>query len=244
MTLLMVMTERRICRVYDLWSKLYDRTFVVVAHKRQHSAIAQLHLSPGDRVLDLGVGTGSTLSRYPEDVCVVGVDLSRGMLSQAAEKRTNGRLDHCELIQGDAMYPPFADASFDHIIISHTISVVSDPLRVMQWAARLVRPGGRVVVLNHFQSTRPVLAVLGKALNPLCMWMGWRSDLALEALLQNHDLQLEYCFQQRIADLWTIVVLSRPPAHARRGWETGTLPEQDEPSDVCRQATVGALSGG
>ena len=149
------------------------------------------------------------------------------------------------LIQGDAMCPPFADASFDHIIISHTISVVSDPLCVMQWAARLVRPGGRVVLLNHFLSARPWLAVIGKVINPLCMWMGWRSDVALEILLRGHDLQVEYCFQPRIADLWTIVVMHRPELPTASDGRSTNSPHRDDPlREAPSVASFGALIGG
>ncbi len=246
--LTMSMTERRTGRVYDIWSKLYDCTFGFVTRNRQDRALSHLHLRAGQRVLDLGVGTGSMLSWYPRDVRVVGMDLSRGMLFLAAERRTQGRLDHCELIQGDAMCPPFAAASFDHIVISHTISVVSDPVRVMQWAARLVRPGGRVVLLNHFLSASPFLAVLGKALNPLCMWMGWRSDVALETLLRSHELKMEYSFQPRMADLWTVVVLHRPEQTPGRGLRSASTPRDHAPRDdasaVPGEATISALISG
>jgi len=180
--------------------------------KRQRHAMAQLPLKPGDRVLDLGVGTGMTMPMYPRDVKVVGMDLSGGMLNLAAAKHQAMKLDHCLLVQADAMAPPFAEQSFDHVLISHTIGVVRDPMRVLQWAAALVRPEGRVVVLNHFKSSRPLVAAVENALNPVCMRIGWRSNLPLESLLRGPDLDLEYCFRIRLADLWKIVVLRRPPA--------------------------------
>lgn len=213
----MSMTERRTGKVYDLWSRMYDRTFVVMARKHQRIAMAQLPLRPGDNVLDLGVGTGVTMPMYPRSVHVVGMDLSSGMLAHATAKRRQLELDHCHLVQGDAMHPPFAPKSFDHVIISHTISVVSNPASVMRWATRLVKPGGRIVVLNHFQSSQPILAAVGKVLNPLCMRMGWRTDVPLEILLGSLDLDLEYCFRLHLVDLWKIVVLRRKSTNGAGG---------------------------
>jgi phosphatidylethanolamine/phosphatidyl-N-methylethanolamine N-methyltransferase len=204
----MSMTERRTGRLYDRWSKVYDRTFVPMTLKRQRIAIAQLPLRPADRILDLGVGTGVTLSLYPRFVRVVGMDLSGGMLGHAARKCR--QFTHCSLVQGDALCPPFADRSFDHAMISHTISVVSDPARVMRWAARLVKPGGRIVVLNHFCSSRPLVAALEKVVNPLCMRLGWRADLSMESVVSGPELELEYCFRLGLADPWKIVVLRQP----------------------------------
>lgn len=206
----MHVTERRTIRVYDLWSRLYDRTFGMVVQKRQRHAMAQLPLKPGDRVLDLGVGTGMTMSWYPRHVKVVGMDLSAGMLTLAAARHQAMKLDHCLLVQADAAEPPFAEQSFDHVLISHTIGVVSDPMRVLRWAAALVRPEGRVVILNHFKSPRPLVAAVENAINPFCMRIGWRSNLSLERLLRATDLDLEYCVQVHLADLWKIVVLRRP----------------------------------
>ena len=235
----MHVTERRTIKVYDLWSRLYDRTFGFVAQKRQKCAMAQLPLKAGDRVLDLGVGTGMTMPLYPRDVKVIGMDLSLGMLTLAAAKHQAMKLDHCLLVQGDAMAPPFAAASFDHVLISHTIGVVSDPVGVLRLAARLVRPGGRIVVLNHFQSSRPFVAAVENALNPLCRRIGWRSNLPLESLLRGPDLDLEYCFQIRLADLWKIAVLRRTVGHRASKVPSGSVRFEDD-TVVALQETFAA----
>ena len=128
----MRMKEASTGPLYDLWSWFYDVTFGALVHKRQERALEQVRPSPGDRVLDLGVGTGMTLPHYPSNVEVVGMDLSAGMLAKAAEKRAQQNLEHCQLVLADAMHVPFADQSFDHIVISHTISVVSDANRLLR----------------------------------------------------------------------------------------------------------------
>lgn len=195
-------------RVYNAWSKVYDTTFGRLVHKRQHHALAQLRHNPGDRVLDLGVGTGMTLLQYPRDMQVVGIDLSPGMLEQAREKVIEHGLDHVELHLGNALETPFADHSFDHVVISHTISVVNDPAALMREAKRLVKPDGRIILLNHFRSPLPVIGWVERVANPLFMKLGWRSDLTFEECLEGVGLSVLYRYKISAIDFWQIAVLS------------------------------------
>ena len=205
-----MMDESKTSKQYDRWSKFYDRTFGVLLKKRLQRSIAELRLKPGQRVLDLGVGTGVTLDHYPPGVRVVGADLSPGMLAQAQRKVRQLSLESMHLVQADALRPPFAEGSFDHILITHVISVVSDPTALLRWAARLVRPGGRIVLVNHFRSDCRVLGSIEKALNPLCVKLGWRSDLTLAEVVEGGPLELEYQFKLHKMDLWRIAVLGSP----------------------------------
>lgn len=224
------MKESVTSKTYDIWSWFYDCTFAQLVRLRHVRAVQQLRTRPGDRILDIGVGTGRMLPLYPKDVQVVGMDLSGGMLAKAAKKCRARGLKHCRLVRADAMLPPFAPASFDQIVITHTISVVSQPEILIQWASRLLKPGGRIILLNHFQSTYPVVAWVEKVLNPLFVFIGWRSDLALDDVLRLVDLRLvdlrvDYRFKVRLLDLWQIIVLTNTRADSHTA-----IPPRVEPT--------------
>ena len=225
------MDEPTTSRCYDIWAGFYDRTFGALVHKRQVRAIQELRPEPGSRILDLGVGTGMTLEHYPDNVTVVGMDLSWGMLAKAQAKCDRLGLDHCQLVQGDAMAPPFAERSFDHIIVTHTVSVVSDPPRLMRWCQQLIKPGGRIIVLNHFRSDNPVIGGIEKAINPVCVKIGWRSDLSLADCLEGVDLAVRYQFKLSTVDVWRIVVLTEhEPGVTRQGEDPAVPPPNAEPA--------------
>ena len=217
------MEESTTEKTYDFWAGFYDRTFGALVHRRQTRAIAELRIQPGDRVLDLGVGTGLSLIKYPDEARVVGVDLSGGMLAKAADKLAEAGRTNVTLVQADAMNTPFAEHSFDHVMVSHVISVVSDPNRLLAEAKRICKPDGRIVVLNHFQSHQPVVGWFERVLNPLFVRIGWRSDLTLQECVHGLGLHVLYHFKLAWVDFWQIVVLSPTPR--------GPIPATDRAAD-------------
>jgi phosphatidylethanolamine/phosphatidyl-N-methylethanolamine N-methyltransferase len=203
------MQEASTKRIYDIHSLFYDATFGRLVRRRIANAISHMDIGPDDRVLDLGVGTGCSLSYYqPNRGRIIGVDLSSGMLGKARKKIAELGLTNTTVFQADAMQLPFADNSFDHIFISHVISVVSDPYRLVREAQRVAKPGSRIVIVNHFQSTNRLLAMIEKWLCPLCTKLGWRSDLALLDLVRRTGVEVDYRFKLESIDLWETVVMS------------------------------------
>jgi phosphatidylethanolamine/phosphatidyl-N-methylethanolamine N-methyltransferase len=177
-------------RVYDVYGRFYD-AFEMLFKRRLGRAISSIPLHSGDRVLDVGIGTGLSLEYYPSYVHVTGLDLSPGMLRQAQRKLDEGlvrayapRRD-TELLQGDALNLPFPDNSFDAVLLSHVVTTVPDPQRCMAEAMRVAREHAYIVLVNHFRSPYPVLSWLETAIDPICRKLGWRSDLSLEQLLES-----------------------------------------------------------
>jgi phosphatidylethanolamine/phosphatidyl-N-methylethanolamine N-methyltransferase len=202
------MQETSTRKIYDVHAMFYDATFGRLVRRRIERAIHHMNIQPGDRVLDLGIGTGVSMNFYPRHANLVGVDLSGGMLREARKKIREQGLDRFFVFQANALQLPFADSTFDHLFISHVISVVSDPVMLVREAQRVAKPGARIVIVNHFQSTNRFIALVEKWLCPLCTKLGWRSDLALQDLIRNTGVEVDYRYKLESIDLWETVVIT------------------------------------
>ena len=198
--------------IYNIWSRFYDPLLTKLVQRRQEQAISRMDLNPGEWLLDIGIGTGLSLPFYPRRLNVVGLDISEGMLSRAGQRIEEMALRQARLTLADAMSLPFEDNSFDHILVSHVITVVSDPVRLIHEIRRVGKPGCRIVVINHFQSGNSIMALLEKWLCPLCQKIGWRSDLALENLMAQTGLEVDFRYKLDNVDLWETVFITNAPA--------------------------------
>ena len=202
------MQEASTRKIYDFHSAFYDITFGRLVRRRIERAIRHMNIGDTDRVLDLGIGTGCSLNYYPDRGRIVGVDLSAGMLREVRKKIETRNLSHASVMQADALRLPFADDTFDHIFISHVISVVSDPNQLIKEAQRVGKPDARIIVLNHFQSTNRLIAMVERWLCPLCTKLGWRTDLNLQELIRQTGIEVDYRYKLESIDLWETVVMS------------------------------------
>jgi phosphatidylethanolamine/phosphatidyl-N-methylethanolamine N-methyltransferase len=202
------MQESSTRKIYDVHSVFYDATFGRLVKRRIERAIHHMNIAESDVVLDLGIGTGVSLNYYPSHAQVIGVDLSAGMLREARKKIRERGLNRAFVFQADAMKLPFADSTFDHVFISHVISVVSDAVMLVREAQRVAKPGARIVIVNHFQSTNRFIALLEKWMCPLCTKLGWRSDLALQDLIRRTGVEIDYRYKLESIDLWETVVIT------------------------------------
>ncbi len=205
----MRMQEATTRKIYDIQSVFYDVTFGRLVRRRIERAIRHMNIGLSDRVLDLGIGTGASLNYYyPNRGHIVGIDLSSGMLREARKKIAERGLHNTIVFQADAMRLPFDDSSFDYVFISHIISVVSDPCKLVREAQRVAKPNARIVMVNHFQSTNRFIALVEKWLCPLCTKLGWRSDLALSDLIRQTGVEVDYRYKVDQIDLWETVVMT------------------------------------
>ncbi|HEX8324357.1 MAG TPA: methyltransferase domain-containing protein [Tepidisphaeraceae bacterium] len=200
------MQEASTRKIYDVQSMVYDYTFGQLVKKRIARAITHMNIQPGETVLDVGIGTGGSMSFYPKHARVMGVDLSSGMLREARKKIIDDDYQNITVFQGNALELPFEDSSFDHLFISHVISVVSQPELLVREAQRVAKEGAKIVILNHFLSTNRFVAMLEKWANPICQKIGWRSDLALADLVAKTQIEIDYRYKLRSVDLWETVV--------------------------------------
>src|SRR5271156_5713050 len=118
-------------RIYSDLARFYD------FEDHEHEVIESLNLRPGQRVLEVGVGTGMSLDAFPPYVHVVGIDPSDAMLAHAHDKIRENAWGHVEVKKGDALNLDFPDNSFDDVVTFHVITVVPDPLRMMSEMVRV-----------------------------------------------------------------------------------------------------------
>ena len=191
--------------VYDKLAIVYDLFFGPALHPGRLRAIEVMNIQPGERILEVGVGTGINLSLYPRHASVTGIDFSSSMLEKARERAAKPDAAPVRLLQMDAADLRFADNSFDVVYAPYLISVVPDPVRVAQEMSRVCRPGGRFLILNHFLSPNPILSRLERLISPATVHVGFKADLDLQAFLTQADVKPVSIEKVNWPKIWSLV---------------------------------------
>jgi phosphatidylethanolamine/phosphatidyl-N-methylethanolamine N-methyltransferase len=193
--------------VYDKLAKVYDFTFGPTLHPGRLRAIERMDIQSGERVLEVGVGTGINLSLYPKKCSVTGIDFSESMLEIARERAGRKDIRNVRLLQMDAADLKFPDNAFDIVYAPYLISVVPDPVRVAGEMRRVCRPGGRVILLNHFLSPNPLLSRVERLISPFTIHIGFKADLDLPAFLTQAEMQPQSIEKVNFPKIWSLVTV-------------------------------------
>ena len=194
-----------VSEAYARLSPIYDLAFGALLQPGRLAAIRRMSLQPGDRVLEVGTGTGINTSLYPPSCRVTAIDISAPMLERARERVAREGLAHVRLLEADAAHLTFADDSFDSVYAPYVISVVPDPVQVAREMRRVCRPGGRIVILNHFRSRNALVARMERAIAPATVHIGFRTDLDLEGLLHHANLRPMRIEKVNFPPIWSLV---------------------------------------
>lgn len=163
-------------KAYARWAPIYDLVYDKLTEPAARAAVEAARAC-GPRVLEAGVGTGLALGYYPRDTELHGVDLSEDMLRRAQDKVTKRGLTHVKSLQVmDVTRLGFPDASFDAVTAQFLITLVPEPERALDEFARVLRPGGEIVLVNHFGQEDGALAKAEQLVAPLASAIGWSSD--------------------------------------------------------------------
>ncbi len=136
--------------LYQRLAPLYDVVYGTLLQPGRRRALTRLSPQAGERILEVGVGTGFALRDYPAGSRIVAIDMSQAMLARARARQRRHRLDHVHLCRMDGEALAFPDGCFDAVYAPYVVNVVADPVRLTREMLRVCRPGGRLVFLNHF----------------------------------------------------------------------------------------------
>jgi len=197
---------------YARWAPVYDKTFGAITEGGRKRAVAHVN-TRGGSVLEVGVGTGLSLEHYDPAITIAGIDFSDEMLAKARQKVARRGLDNVSsLRQMDARHLDFPDDSFDTVVAMHIVSVVPEPERVMAEMARVCKPGGQIVITNHFAREKGVMAVIERLMAPFEKALGWHSDFSLTRVTGEPSLQIVTKRPIPPLGMMTFLVLEKAPA--------------------------------
>lgn len=200
-----------ILKSYERYAPVYDQTFGWLLSFRGRSMAAGLTNRVPGRILEVGVGTGISLNYYRKEHQVHGIDISPHMLERAKRRVSQKRLSHVTHLEiMDARDIKYPDNSFDAVVAAYVMSVVPEPAKVMREIERVCKPGGDVIIVNHFAAGKGMRRNLESMLAPLSNKLGWRPDMPVEEILHNTHLREVRRHKLPPLGLFTMLHLRKP----------------------------------
>jgi phosphatidylethanolamine/phosphatidyl-N-methylethanolamine N-methyltransferase len=193
-------------RTYRLFSGSYDLVFGPVFHPGRKEAVRIANDRPAQRILEVGVGTGLSLPHFRRDARVTGIDVSAEMLAKARRRVERLKLKQVEALQVmDAEQMSFADNAFDAVLALYVASVVPDPARFAAEMRRVCKPGGTIVIVNHFTSENGIMRFIEKRLAPLAGKIGFHADFPLDRFLAVSRLAVRETRPSNLFGYWKLL---------------------------------------
>jgi phosphatidylethanolamine/phosphatidyl-N-methylethanolamine N-methyltransferase len=170
---------------YGRWAPVYDLIFDLPFHPGRAAAAraAAEAAGPGGEILVIGVGTGLELPLLPGNVLVTGIDISTPMLHAARARVARKALAQVKgLHLMDAAALEFPDAAFDAALAPYVMSVVPNPAAALEEAWRVLRPGGSLIVMNHFAASGGIRAAIERRMETAAAWLGWHPNFSYSTI--------------------------------------------------------------
>ena len=195
-------------KIYSLYSHFYDSLFGTLLNPGRRAARKLMDIQPGERVLEVGIGTGISLPLYPENVEVVGIDINQDMIKQAGEKKHRLGYSNVKLCITDASEMGFKNNYFDKVIASHSITVIPNPFETLKEIKRVCKENAEFFFLNYAGSDDNLVARFEKALSPIRCRLGLGKFIDLEGLLRNANFKIDFKDRVNIFKLFQIIKCS------------------------------------
>ncbi len=199
-------SPEHVIRAYDRYAGAYDWLFGAILKPGIRQMARRVEACGPARLLEIGVGTGLTLPHYPSDIEITGIDLSASMLAQARRRASGLPHPSVNLLEMDGESLQFPDASFDCVTLPYVLSVTPNPDRLVAEARRVCKPGGHLVILNHF-SGAGVWRAFEVPLRALASRIGFRSEFSYSHHVERHDWQILSCEAVNLLGLSRLVLV-------------------------------------
>lgn len=191
---------------YRRYAPLYDRLFGAVLDPGRQALTETVSSLRPVSILEVGVGTGLTLCRYPPTSTVVGIDISDDMLEIARRRAQEMQERRIHLMAMNAEAMDFPDDSFDCVAIPYVLSVTPEPPKLISEIRRVCRKGGSILILNHFSGSR-FWWLLERSVRPLADRIGFRSDFCFDEQILKHDWEIQSVREVNLMGLSKLVVI-------------------------------------
>ncbi len=192
-------------KIYSLYSHFYDSLFGAIFHPGHRVASKLMNIQPGERVLEVGIGTGVSLSLYPRNVEVVGIDINYNMIEQAREKKHRLGYSNVKLCITDASEMAFKNNYFDKAIASHSITVIPKHIETLKEIKRVCKEHAEFFFLNYAGSNDNLIAWFEKAISPIRSRLGLGKTIDLEGLLHNANFKIDFKDRVNIFKLFQLI---------------------------------------
>ena len=198
-------------QLYSFYSPFYDYVFGKLLEPGRRQAFQYLDRRARQRILEIGIGPGSTLEKYPPHTNLVGIDISGPMIEQARKRaaQLNGGSTF-DLHVMDAANLEFPEEHFDAVIAAYVITTVQDPHQVCREILRVVRPGGQIIIINHTRS--PNGRLLGKIedlLAPVFVRIGFTTDLDVIRVMREVGMTVNQAVRCNLMNTGRIIMATK-----------------------------------
>jgi len=204
---------------YRRYARGYDLYFGGILQPGRRALVERMACRPGERALEVGVGTGLSLPLYPPHAQVYGVDICHAMLARAKTRIADQNLTQAAgLCRTDGERLCFADDTFDKVAAMYVVSVAPDPVRLFHEMRRVCKPNGELFLVNHFLHRNQFISGLERLAAPLSRFLGFRPNLSLDEFIERAQVDVMERAAVNAFGYWTLLhARNNKPALPTRG---------------------------
>ena len=208
------MDDKSIIKSYKRVSGFYDYTFGQIFRPGQRKLVSMMECTPTDKVLEIGIGTGTSYKYYPMETEVTGIDISPDMLKKAKKNIRKHNLQNKNVIMMNGEHLKFEDNSFDKVVGMYVISVTQNQTLLIKEMKRVCKPNGDIYLVNHFsfETDSKFMKILEKGLMPVSKYLGWRPYFPFSEFNAYAKLNVQSISKVNIFDYWGIIHAINTPA--------------------------------